>query len=168
MPFWPHSIRRTLQRLQRTWHWFEDAVLVSLLAAIIVMATLQIILRNFFDTGLVWNESLLRILVLWLTLVGATVASRDNNHIAIDLGRQLLPPQWVPLVAALVHLLAGGLCLIAAYYTGLFVLGEYRYPAYAFAKVPSWTTALVMPASFGIMGLRFGYQIVFPVQKPSS
>lgn len=151
-----------LKIMQRCWHWLEDALLVLLLAMMIVMSCVQIILRNFFATGLVWNESFLRILVLWLTLLGAMVASRHGYHIAINLGKQLLPQRNIAVMASLVSLVSGVVCLICAYYTGLFVLGEYQYPFPAFANVPSWATSLIIPFSFTVMGVRFLIQVVFP------
>ena len=73
----------------RTWakrlHRAEDALLVLLLSAMIALASTQILLRNLFDSGFVWIDPLLRVLVLWLGLIGATVATRNNRHIRIDL-----------------------------------------------------------------------------------
>jgi TRAP-type C4-dicarboxylate transport system permease small subunit len=66
-------------------HRAEDALLVVLLSTMIVLAGTQIILRNFLDSGFVWIDPLLRVLVLWLGLLGATVATRNNKHIRIDL-----------------------------------------------------------------------------------
>ena len=66
-------------------HRIEDALLVLLLSIMIVLATTQILLRNFFDLGFVWADPLLRVMVLWLGMIGATVATRDNRHIRIDL-----------------------------------------------------------------------------------
>ncbi len=73
----------------QTWikrlHRAEDALLVLLLSTMIVLASTQILLRNLFDSGFVWIDPLLRVLVLWLGLIGATVATRNNRHIRIDL-----------------------------------------------------------------------------------
>ena len=46
------------------------------LVSILVMALIQIVLRNVFDSGLLWAESFLRILVLWIAILGAMVATR--------------------------------------------------------------------------------------------
>ena len=56
-------------------HRVEDALLVILLSLMILLAATQILLRNFFDLGFVWADPLLRALVLWLGLIGATVAT---------------------------------------------------------------------------------------------
>lgn len=156
-----------LKTMRHYWHRLEDALLVLLLATMIVMSCVQIILRNFFATGLVWNESLLRILVLWLTLIGAMVASRHGHHITINLGRQLVPQRYAAMMASIASLMSGAICVICAYYTGLFVWGEYQYSYPAFANVPSWATSLIIPFSFAVMALRFCAQAVFPPEENS-
>jgi len=65
-------------------HRVEDAALILALASMLVMALAQIVLRNFFDTGLLWAEPFLRILVLWVAMLGGMVATREGRHIAID------------------------------------------------------------------------------------
>ena len=67
-----------MQTWVKSLHRAEDALLVILLTAMIVLACTQILLRNFFDSGIVWIDPLLRVMVLWLGLVGATVATRHN------------------------------------------------------------------------------------------
>ena len=49
----------------------ENAILVSVLTSMVLVATYQVIARNFFDTGLLWGDALVRVLVLWVALVGA-------------------------------------------------------------------------------------------------
>jgi TRAP-type C4-dicarboxylate transport system permease small subunit len=45
----------------------EQTSLVILLSSMIVIAFLQIVLRNLFSTGLSWGDSLVRNLVLWVS-----------------------------------------------------------------------------------------------------
>jgi TRAP-type C4-dicarboxylate transport system permease small subunit len=68
-------------------HRAEDALLVVLLSTMIVLAGTQIILRNFLDSGFVWIDPLLRVLVLWLGLLGGTcivIAWYGLNWIRMD------------------------------------------------------------------------------------
>ena len=74
-------MRRWIDRLHRA----EDGLLALLLSVMIVLAGTQILMRNLFDSGFVWIDPLLRVGVLWLGLIGATVATRNNKHIRIDL-----------------------------------------------------------------------------------
>ncbi len=62
----------------------EDALLVALLGVLLLLASTQILLRNLFDAGLTWADPLLRVLVLWLGLLGAMIASRSGKHITLD------------------------------------------------------------------------------------
>ncbi|MBD3645863.1 MAG: TRAP transporter small permease subunit, partial [Pseudomonadales bacterium] len=65
-------------------HRLENSVLIVALVSMLTMALVQIFLRNFMDSGILWAESFLRILVLWVGVLGAMVATREDNHINID------------------------------------------------------------------------------------
>lgn len=74
-----------LPRLIKGYAAFEDGVLMLIFASTLGLAVMQILLRNFFDIGLIWLESYLRMQVLWLAMLGAMVATREGGHIRIDL-----------------------------------------------------------------------------------
>ena len=82
-----------LHRVQRWYYRIEDIVVSALLLFMILFAAAQIFMRNLFDAGISWGDVLVRILVLWVGLFGAMVASRTGEHIKIDLlSRYLKPP----------------------------------------------------------------------------
>ena len=74
-----------MPRLIKGYAAFEDGVLMLIFASTLGFAVMQILLRNFFDIGLIWLESYLRMQVLWLAMLGAMVATREGEHIRIDL-----------------------------------------------------------------------------------
>ncbi|MFT6012233.1 MAG: TRAP-type C4-dicarboxylate transport system permease small subunit, partial [Candidatus Azotimanducaceae bacterium] len=78
-------------KLFRYLHRLEDSLLVFSLLAMLLIALGQIVLRNGFDSGVLWAESFARILVLWVAMLGAMVATRENNHISIDAVSRYLP-----------------------------------------------------------------------------
>ena len=49
-----------------------------------LLAVGQIVLRELFSTGFVWADELIKLMVLWLAMVGSIAASRDDRHIRID------------------------------------------------------------------------------------
>jgi TRAP-type C4-dicarboxylate transport system permease small subunit len=59
----------------------EDGILAAVLTLMIALAVVQILLRNFFGAGFIWGDMLVRILVLWIGLIGAMIATRQNKHI---------------------------------------------------------------------------------------
>ena len=133
----------------------EDSVLVASLVTLMALAAMQIGLRNFFDTGVVWADTLVRILVLWVALLGAMVATRENNHIKIDLLSRYLSEQLNRRVSAIVGTFAAIICGVASWYCLEFVLLESEDPTIAFAGIPHWVCEAILPFAFAVMSLRF-------------
>ncbi len=144
--------------LQRLGHWtarLESALMALLLTAMIVLASGQIVLRNVWDTGLAWSDPLLRVQVLWLGLLGAMAATRNREHITIDLLSRFLSPQWRRIARLVTDLFSAAVCALIAYHATLFVLMEKEDGMIAFGEVPAWVCEAIIPIGFGIMALRF-------------
>lgn len=144
-----------IQKLIRVLHILEDSIVVTLLSSIIVFALAQIILRNIFDGGLVWAESLLRVLVLWLGLFGAILAARNAKQLNIDVLSKYMNKRIKSYSTILNNLFASIVCMTIAYYSTEFLQMEYSASSYAFEKVPFWLTASVIPLSFIIMSIKY-------------
>ena len=141
--------------LIRWLHRLEDTLLVILVVTMLGLALIQIILRNGFDSGIVWGDSLLRVLVLWITLVGAMVASRTGNHIGIDLVARYLNPGLAHAAKVIAQITAALVCAMLAWQSIRFIQLEYQYPITAFGQIPTWICELILPLGFGVMGIRF-------------
>ena len=139
----------------KTVHRTEDILLVVLLSSMIMLASLQIVLRNFFDFGLVWADPLLRVMVLWLGLIGATVASRGNKHIKIDLLSHYFHSTSNLLIQAVVSMFTAGICLIIAWYGAHWIRLEYIDKMAGFAGIPAWVLEIIIPLSFALIGIRY-------------
>ena len=148
-------------RLLRWLHWLEDALLVTLLLSLLGLAAYQVIARNFFDTGFVFGDALVRVLVFWITMVGAMIATRGDEHIRLDVLARLFGPRLRGLTARVVSLFACVLCALLAYYSYQFVLFEYEDQTIAFASVPAWVCEAVMPVAAASMALRYALRTVW-------
>jgi TRAP-type C4-dicarboxylate transport system permease small subunit len=160
-----------LKRFQIILHWVEDGILVGLLLMMIGLAVLQIVLRNAFASGIVWSEVLIRILVLWVGLVGAMVASRQDNHINIDILDRYLPDSAKIGVGFIVQLFTAIICSIAAYFSLLFVQMEFADGGIAFGAVPAWVCEAIIPIAFTVIALRYfilSFTNLMKVIKPGS
>lgn len=144
-----------LDKSLRVLHALEDAFLVSLLLSMVLLAVLQIVLRDGFDGGLLWIGPLLRILVLWIALWGAVVASREQRHVSVDLVSRFLPPTAKRYVTALTAVFTAVVCGVLAWYSLDFVKIEFESPSAAFGRVPTWVCESVMPAGFALMSVRY-------------
>lgn len=139
-----------------------------LLLSMILLATGQIIMRNFWDTGLPWSDPLLRIMVLWLGLLGAMAASRNHEHISIDVLSRFLPPRWQRISRMVTDLFSAIICTIIAYYATEFVLMEREDGMIAFANIPAWVCVSIIPIGFGVMALRFLLSFTMTLWAPQA
>lgn len=143
----------------------EDFLLVSLVAVMILMAVGQILMRNVFDFGLVWADSFVRILVLWIGLVGAMVASRDGRHINIDLVSRFLPVRAKVISGVVVGLGTSIVCGFLVYHSLHFVKTEFEYGELAFAAIPAWVCQAIIPIGFLVIGLRYLSGVLMNLKK---
>lgn len=134
---------------------FEESLLVIILLCTIIFAVSQILLRNFLHSGIPWGDSLVRILVLWLGLIGAMIASRNHRHIKIDiLSRHLNPINQIRL-RRFTDIITSSVCFIVAWYAYVFVTIEFEDGMIAFEEVPVWVTEVIIPFAFFTMAVRY-------------
>ena len=136
-------------------HRVENTLLVVLLSTMIVLASLQIVLRNFFDFGLVWADPLLRVMVLWLGLIGATVASRGNKHIKIDLLTRYFRRTSNLLIQAVVSMFTAVVCTIIAWHGAHWIRLEYLDGMIGLSGIPAWMFEIIIPITFALIGIRY-------------
>lgn len=126
-----------------------------LLGGMILLAFGQIVLRNGFDSGMSWADPVLRILVLWIGMLGAVAASRENRHITIDILNRLLPlnlRRWSEVVVAVFTTLV---CGLLAWHTFRFVHDEFQYSNFEVAGIPVWLWQTILPIGFGLIAWRY-------------
>ncbi|MDC1288033.1 TRAP transporter small permease [Gammaproteobacteria bacterium] len=144
-------MQRWIDRLHRA----EDGLLALLLITMIVLAGTQILMRNLFDSGFVWIDPLLRVLVLWLGLIGATVATRHNKHIRIDLLSRYFERNTHRLIQVVVGQISGWTCLVIAW-TGMdWIRLDYADSVTSFAGIPAWSIEIIVPLAFALIGIRY-------------
>ncbi|MES9899740.1 MAG: TRAP transporter small permease [Sedimenticola sp.] len=144
-----------MKRLTRLLTIIEDGLLVILLTAMILLAGAQIFLRNFFDAGFIWADPSLRIMVLWVGLLGAMVATRNSRHISIDVISHYLMDGHKAWINRLTDGFAAIVCLLVSWHGVRFVLFEMEEGAILFLNIPAWLCELIIPIGFVVMGLRF-------------
>jgi len=130
-------------------------MLISMLAVMVILAVTQIIYRNLSGGGVIWIDPLLRILVLWVALSGAVIASRTDNHIRIDFFAKYISGKYYIYIKRLVHLYCVLVCGFVAWHSVSFVQMDYEYGTEAFTGMPAWITELIIPIAFGLMAMRY-------------
>ena len=148
------GIEKTENLLLKT----EQAFLVVLLTLMMVFAFIQVILRQFFSSGILWADIFVRHLVLWTGFFGAAAASVRRKHFIVDLLKKNLPQ---PLrqtadfftdifeLAVLILLLKGAV---------VFFIDDYKYGSELFSfyslHVKSWSMTFIFPAGFFLLSIH--------------
>jgi len=151
-----------IHQLNRYLRAVENGLLVVLLSLMIGLAAYQVAARNLFDSGLLWGDALVRVLVLWITLLGAMVASRGDEHIRMDLVSRLLDGRWSRQLRRLSSAFTSFVCGIFAYHAGRFVYLDYQDGIVAFASVPAWLCEVILPIGAGVLCVRYLLHMVKP------
>jgi TRAP-type C4-dicarboxylate transport system permease small subunit len=157
---------KRLQRIDRAIRRLEGGLLILFLSLMVSLTFLQIVIRGFHIYGrfqwansltgyLDWTEPLVRLLVLWVALLGASLLTAENKHIKIDLMSELLPSRWLPyrdmiLSAACVAVMALMVQASLAY-----VRMEWSFGGRMFLGMPAWIGQIILPAGFFLMLFRF-------------
>ncbi|MEM8815024.1 MAG: TRAP transporter small permease [Pseudomonadota bacterium] len=144
-----------IQRLDAFGRLAENVALVGLLSGMMLLAVGQIVLREFFNTGFVWADELIKLMVLWLAMVGSIAAGRDNRHIRIDLLSHVLPDRLVRVSRVLVDLFAAVVCGVIAWHAWRYLQLEIEFEDTVLIDTPAWIAHSIMPLAFMLLAYRF-------------
>lgn len=148
------------RKAQRALYVLEDGMLLSLTLTMLLLAVMQIILRNVFDEGWLWAENALRITVLWLALLGAMRATRAGGHISIDILQRYWHSSSAQIAKAMVLMFSAFICLLTAYHSQEIILIELEDGGTAFLSIPVWLCQAMIPAALIIIALRLLTQAI--------
>jgi len=141
-------------KLKKAGTYAEDAVLLVILVGMILLAGVQIFLRNFLDAGLFWGDEMLRLMVLWLTLAGGLAASRMDKHISIEILDRFLPRRAQSFTKVIIDLFTALICALFTWHSARFVMGSYEFGDVLMKNTPAWMMQIILPIGFGLMTYR--------------
>ena len=159
---------RLIEKIESVLGRIEALAVTILLSLMILFSFTQVLLRNFFNDGILWADIFVRQLVLWVGFLGASLAVREGKHISIDFLPNVLPKSWGKYIRFAVNLTAGivsGFLTVAAW---RFVQFEMEGQATLFLDIPVWAFQLILPYSFGVISARFLLNAVSPPSRRES
>jgi len=152
----PEEQPSLLDKADRIGRFVENTSLVLVLSAMIILAAAQIVMRNIFETGLSWSDEALRLMVLWVTMLGAVAATRERRHIVIDLMSRLLPGGLRVWASFVVDSFSAGVTGVLAWFSAEFVAESKEYGDLLLNDLPAWPFQLILPVGFAIIAYRYG------------
>lgn len=149
------TVYRAFHKMLHLLSRFVELAICLLFAGMILLAGLQIVLRIFFHSGIVWAEPLLRYLVLWVGMLGAVAATERNKHITIDLASNLFQAELKPWLGVVMHVFSFLVCLVLACAAVVFVINESNFGGAVVPGISSWVMNLIFPVAFTMISFRF-------------
>lgn len=124
-----------------------------LLLVMVFLSALQILLRNAWESGILWIDPLLRHLVLLLAFLGALLATGAKRHVQINVLGRLLHGTAARAGGAAIATIGAAVCLALARASLVLLAEEIPMAETAFLSVPTSAVIAVFPAAF--LGMAF-------------
>lgn len=140
---------------ERVGRLIETIMLCIAMAVMIGLAALQIIMRNGFGVGIGWADEVLRILVLWIGMLGAVVASRAHRHLAVDVLSHYLsaPARRIALIS--VDACTAVVCFALSWTSAALVFLSVQSGEKLVEVVPAWIVQTILPVGFLMIAYRY-------------
>lgn len=129
-----------------------DIAVLALLAYMACAIMAQVIGRYFFNYSIAWSEETATFAQVWLTLLGAGVAMRYNQHVGVDF-LILKTPMMVQ------RLVSGVALVLGVWFLGLVVVGSLSMVSIGL-MVKSPALRLPMAIPYSALPVGFGYFLI--------
>jgi TRAP-type C4-dicarboxylate transport system permease small subunit len=136
---------------------------IAIAAAVtgVIIGLLLLYLR-WAPGGLIWAQKLTLVMMIWVALLGASMATYDRSHLALEMGEKLWPQKWLRYVKTVAHGVTSGFCLVCLLLSIHLVQSQadqgIRIDANRWLSL--WQAFLIMPYTFAAMTVRFLAQAV--------
>ena len=131
----------------------------------IILAAVQIVLRNVFGTAILWGDPMLRVSVLWVGMLGAMAATRDDRQISVDVLSRFLPKHWKPRLRVITDTFTAAVAAFLCWHAVRLVLVDRADSMIAFGSVPVWVCELVLPLAAGVIAIRYALYAVLHLRQ---
>ncbi len=142
-----------------------EILLIALLLGMVGLVGGQVILRNFFSSGIAWADVASRHMVLWVTFLGAMLATRSRGHLAIDVLMRAIPRVARNSVRIALDALACGVTLLLTKASLDFVLQERLAGSVLFLDIPTWIFQVIIPFGFAMISLEYAIGIALDIYR---
>lgn len=137
----------------RPWHRIEDAVSILVLGVMAVLPIAEVVLREWFGTGIAGSIPIVQHMTLWISFLGASLAARSDRLLALATG-SFLPEQWRERARALQSFVSVAVTTTLAWASVELVQVDRSFGDMAAWGIPVWCFTAVMPVGFGLILLR--------------
>ncbi|OIO04112.1 MAG: hypothetical protein AUJ52_15885 [Elusimicrobia bacterium CG1_02_63_36] len=149
-----------LKALERRVLSVEKAILIVFVVLMVFLAFLQVVLRGAFSAGLLWADSFLKHLVLWVGFLGASVAAHEDKQFAMDAVTRLFQGKIAAALELVVALFTAGVSILLTRASWTFLEMEREAASVLFSighwHAPTWIFEVILPGGFGLLSFHYG------------
>lgn len=133
----------------------EGWTIVVILSFILLMVFIQVALRNILFTGFMWLDIVSRNMVLWIMLLGASIATKERKHIAIDVVSRFFSLRKRYIIEIIISTVSVYVCHLLAFASWTFLMDERRSGSVLIFNFPTWIFLIIIPFAFYVIAFRF-------------
>ncbi len=152
-----------LQRFDSLLNRTEETLLVLFLSVMVLLAFMQVVLRNVFAEGILWADILLRHMVLWVGFLGAAIATSHERHINIDALTRFLSRRIKSAIKVLTNLFAAVICFFLFQASLEFVRNEIELGSTVYANIASWYVQVIIPVGYALLTIHFLIRLLLTI-----
>lgn len=134
-----------------------NVVGVGSFVLLLVFGVLQILNRfvfaSVFGISVAWTGEASRFILVYMTFIGAVIASRDNDHVQIEVLLDRIPTHVRPLAQSLVHFVSVAFVAVGAYGGYLAMQSTIGVPPGAVPYITLEYVYVIIPIGFVLMGV---------------
>ena len=164
-------MKKALQKIDTVLASLESGFIVFFLMALVLAGVLQIILRRLTDFAVPDLEITMRWVVVWLTFIGASLATRERKHVSVDALGRLFKGKSKVLLNLVIDSFSLFIVILLLQTSWEFVMEEMEYGGTLMNEVPAWLVEIVLPFGFAIIALRLllhiGQEIISLLKGPA-
>lgn len=158
-------MKSTLQALNEFVGKFEAAIMFAMCLGLAFIGVFAVFMRNVANSGFTDLPLLERHAVVWIAVIGASLATKQGGHLAIDLLPRLLQGARRQLYGRVNALLCGLINLVLVYVAIKFWLIEYELGSHLAFGIKLWLVQLVLPLGLIVSTSRYFLQMFLPIPQ---
>jgi C4-dicarboxylate transporter, DctQ subunit len=150
-----------MKKIIRCFDIVEKVIVASGIFLTSVIIFLNVVLRYFFDSGFVWAEEAVRYIIIYIVMLGSSLAITNNDHISVSIFEKS-SVKWFA------HAVFGvQTCLSLAFTVTVTYLGcgviESLYTTSQVSpamQLPMWCVYIIFPVSGALMSIRLMVNLI--------
>jgi TRAP-type C4-dicarboxylate transport system permease small subunit len=138
--------------------------LVILFLGMAGLAIMQVFLRYFFNSGVMWADIAARNLVLWVGMLGGILATREVKHFHIDILTRFLSSRNQIWFRAFSDLFSAVICFFLGQASISFLALDTE--TRTFFNLPVVIIEVIIPIGFYLMMVQFLIRMILTLNEP--